>query len=293
MIMSNIRVLHLEPTTLCQAECPQCPRTYGKFIPSELSIDAVKQMFPAEFIKQLDKMFMCGNYGDPAAARDTIEICRYFRKLNPNITLGMNSNGALRDMFWWEELATVFNRPNDYVVFSIDGLEDTNEIYRRRVLWPKLMNNAKTFINKGGSAHWDMLVFEHNEHQVDACAQLAKQLGFKWFRAKVSKRHNSIPVEWIKPPKGWQDPVVESVDIACHALKEQSLYVDARGRWHPCCWQGIDNHNPNLVQWFDQLKSSWTTNPDPVCQSTCGTRAGKTSFSNQWQREIELANYSI
>lgn len=286
------KVLHLEPTTVCQAACPQCPRTYlTNYDIVSMSLSKAKETFSVEFIQTLEKLFMCGNLGDPAAAEDTIEIYKYFRQHNPTIVLGMNTNGGLRNRKFWTQLGQLFSNPFDYVVFSIDGLEDTNHIYRKNVNWQYVIDNAKTFIAAGGNAHWDMLVFEHNEHQVNDCARLAKDLGFSWFRAKVSKRHNEVPVEFLRPPRNWVDPVVESVEIDCHALKEQSVYVDAQGRWFPCCWHGLSQPNGNVSNWLTQLKNSWASSPDPICKTTCGTRYGQTSFSNQWQQEIELTNY--
>ena len=78
------------------------------------------------------------------------------------------------------------NGPKDYCVFSIDGLEDTNHLYRRNVKWEKVIENARSFITAGGKAHWDMLVFEHNKHQVDEAKSYANKLGFVWFRSKCA-----------------------------------------------------------------------------------------------------------
>lgn len=286
--LRNVRVVHLEPTTSCNAECPQCPRTYGSFIPAELSLNRVKELFSVEFIKQLDKMFMCGNLGDPAAAKDTLEIFKYFRTVNPNITLGMNTNGGLRSPKWWSDLAAILNRADDYVVFSIDGLSDTNHIYRRNVVWERVIENVKSFIENKGSAHWDMLVFRHNEHQVDIAENTAKDLGFTWFRAKVSKRHKNLPAEGIEPPIAWRDPEVISKKIDCFALKENSIYVDAQGNFSPCCWQGLEPKVNNVVKVFRELEATWASSPNSVCQTICGTNETGTSFSNQWQRLTEL-----
>jgi MoaA/NifB/PqqE/SkfB family radical SAM enzyme len=206
----EIKVLHLEPTDVCQAACPLCAREtnmlFDKKQQQHLSMDQILRVFSESDIANLDKMFMCGNYGDPAAGRYTLDIYQQFRRINSNIVLGMNSNGALRNQHWWSELANILNQPKDYVVFSIDGLEDTNHIYRVNVNWNQLITNVKSFIAAGGSAHWDMLIYQHNEHQVEQCRALAKSLGFKWFRAKVSRRFNLFPVKFLQPPKNWQDP---------------------------------------------------------------------------------------
>jgi MoaA/NifB/PqqE/SkfB family radical SAM enzyme len=249
-----------------------------------LSTNLLSDMLPPGFVSNLDKMFLCGNYGDPAAGLHTLDLYRWFRKQNAHITLGMNTNGAIGSTDWWRQLADLLNQPKDYVVFSIDGLEDTNELYRINVNWQKVMHNAQVFIDAGGSAHWDMLVYAHNQHQVDACEELARNMGFKWFRAKVSKRplvkHLEYPIQWITPTQ-YQGR------IQCHALDEQSIYIDAQGRVSPCCWLG--SRQNDFVQDFDQIKQSWVSDkPNSICVSSCGVKDQTTNFLTQWRKEIAL-----
>jgi sulfatase maturation enzyme AslB (radical SAM superfamily) len=286
--MRDIRVLHLEPTDVCQAACPLCAREtdadFRKDQQHHLDMHKILQVFDSNQIANLDKMFMCGNYGDPAAGSHTLEIYQEFRRLNPNIVLGMNSNGALKPTQWWHKLATIFNQPQDYVVFSIDGLEDTNHVYRKNVDWQKLMANAQAYISAGGSAHWDMLVYRHNEHQIDLCKQLAHSMGFTWFRAKVSKRPFTNGLVF---PVGFIPKLIESTDIDCHALNEQSAYIDVQGRMSPCCWLG--NRQTDFVTDFEQIQHTWHSDQrNAVCASTCGTKSGSTNFSNQWQQQIQF-----
>ena len=292
--LSNIKILHIEPTDACNAACPQCARetdtTFNKNDLHHLTVDQIKKLVDEDFIRNLDKMFMCGVYGDPAAGKHTLEIFKYFRSINSTIVLGMNTNGGLRSASWWKELATICNQPQDYVVWSIDGLEDTNHIYRVNTDWNKIIKNATTFIQAGGSAHWEMLVFDHNQHQIELAKQLAKQSGFNWFRAKVSKRFDSYPVEFLNKPQGWQDPIVTKGEISCHALVEQSLYISANGIMFPCCWMATTNFTINQ---FNSIQQSWSSNPNKICVDTCIKSNTGTSFSNQWQHEINLAEYNV
>ena len=284
----NIKVLHLEPTDVCQAACLLCFREtdkeFRKNRQHHLTIDRINKHFDDNAIAELDKMFMCGNYGDPAAGKNTLEIYKYFRSVNPNIVLGMNTNGGIQTTFWWHALGSIMNQLQDYVVFSIDGLESTNHIYRKNVVWSKVMQNAQAFIEAGGSAHWDMLVYKHNQYQVDECEQLARDMGFQWFRAKVSKRGFT---DRLEAPIGWLNPRVQSTKVKCHALNEQSAYIDAQGNLSPCCWLGA--RQKNFVTDFDIVQYSWTSiQPNIVCLDTCGSKDTGTSFSNQWQKEVKF-----
>ena len=77
---AGIRVLHLELTTRCQASCPQCSRmdpTLGYSADYDLSLPRCKELFTEGFVRQLDKVFACGDFGDPAAAKDCLSILRW------------------------------------------------------------------------------------------------------------------------------------------------------------------------------------------------------------------------
>ena len=190
---NDIKTVHLEITAACNAACPMCARNIngGEVNPqlplTELSLDDIKKIFLPEFVAQLDSIYMCGNYGDPIAARDTLEAFAYFRQHNANLHLSMHTNGSAKKPSWWAELAKVLGRKG-HVVFSLDGLEDTNHLYRQNTVWSKIMENAQAFIDAGGRARWDFIVFAHNEHQVEAAEALSKQMGFERFQFKKSAR---------------------------------------------------------------------------------------------------------
>ena len=272
--MYTIKKLHLETTELCQAMCPMCDRVTlnGELNPlvtnASLSLKDIKTIFSEQFIRQLDEMYMCGNLGDPMLAPDCLEIFEYFRKVNPNIYLSMNTNGGARKPEFWKRLASVVN----HVTFSIDGLEDTNGVYRKGVVWYNMIKNVKEFVNAGGKAKWDYLVFEHNEHQVKDAERLSQELGFKEFRAKTTNRYDKRSpayqsywrgkqAEIIKPPKQekYQSEVVNNpldkkdatIDPKC--IKNKEIYVSARGEVFPCCWAHTSISSSQNVSYEEKI----------------------------------------
>lgn len=273
--LEDIKTIHLEVTQNCQASCPMCDRNMnGEGINphinlDELTLDDCKKIFPSEFIKQLNTMYMCGNLGDPIVARDTLEIFKYFREHNPNMWLSMNTNAGARDEEWWRELAQVFGKMGA-VIFSVDGLRHTNHIYRQGVSWDNVERAMKSFINAGGRARWDFLVFEHNQHQVDEAQALADKLGFEKFIAKktgrfvdaktnkkekhqAKDRKGKDTAELKKPDAQYQnkaltkqesiikkygsmDVYFDAAPIICKVKQEGSLFITAEGLAMPCCW---------------------------------------------------------
>jgi len=286
--LETIKTLHLEPTNVCQAACPLCARetdlNFNKLQKNYITFNAIKKILGVSVIKNLEKMFMCGNYGDPAASKETLNIFYEFKNLNPSIELGMNTNGGLQSVDWWQELAGILNKQNDYVVFSIDGLEDTNHIYRKNVNWQKLIDNVQSFIKSGGNAQWDMLIYPYNQHQVESAKNLAKILGFKWFRCKISKRKSDI--KWLQPlSENIQLKDTQTI-IDCFRDKDNSIYLSSDGNLYPCCWLGVTN---NTLDQFDSIRNSWNTvNCNPMCKKTCSLQNNTTNYKRQWQYEVEF-----
>jgi MoaA/NifB/PqqE/SkfB family radical SAM enzyme len=236
---------------------------------------------------------MCGNLGDPIIAKDTLEIFKYFRQENPNIWLSMNTNAGARDEMWWAKLAKTFGRMGA-VIFSVDGLEDTNHLYRQGVNWKAVERSMDAFIKAGGRARWDFLVFEHNQHQVEEAEQLSKQKGFERFVAKKTGRfissqsikkeqHQAISKKGKettilkKPVEKYQNKAISKYDkliekygsidsyydkaqINCKVKKENSLYITAEGLALPCCWTA-----GRMYKWWHKdpkVEQIWDFIPD-------------------------------
>lgn len=272
----DIRKVHLEITQRCQAACPMCDRNEngGKdnvhLTNAELTLDDCIRIFDPDFIKQLEVMYMCGNLGDPIVARDTLEVFKYFRKHNPNIWLSMNTNAGAKNAEWWAELAKVFGRQGA-VIFSVDGLADTNHLYRQNVNWEIVETNMHAFIAAGGRARWDFIIFEHNQHQVEQAEQLAHEWGVEKFIKKKTARFFStashrgkdehqamnrkgVATVMLKKPKqefvndalakeaelvktyGSMMDYYDKCKISCKVAEERSVFVTAEGLVQPCCW---------------------------------------------------------
>jgi MoaA/NifB/PqqE/SkfB family radical SAM enzyme len=294
-----------------------CPRRIngGQLNPGiildEIVLDTFTQWFDIEFVKQLDRLNMCGNLGDPIVAKDTLEIFQYLRKHNPAMYLQMHTNGSAKTVQWWKDLA----EQRVTVVFGIDGLSDTHSKYRINTDWNKIIENAQAFISNGGDARWDMIVFKHNEHQVEECKALSERLGFKEFSIKHTSRFkdgkfdvlddngNIIDVLYptsksesmISKVKKAQEEILPTIN--CKAVNQSELYISATGTVSPCCWLDMEwlpeqsfskndyiekiNEYPNLNSktlkeifssgYFTKISNCWTTTGLRECSKQCGS----------------------
>lgn len=313
--LEEIKTVHLEITSKCQASCPMCARNLQGGIDNpfmtldEITLDKFKSWFSIDFIQQLDRLYMCGNLGDPVVAKDTISIFQHCREVNPNINLSMNTNGSARGNTFWEQLAKL----NVAVHFGIDGLQDTHSIYRIGTNFDTIIKNATTFIKHGGYAIWDMLVFDHNKHQIGACQHMADQMGFKQFHSKNTSRFKGESLVVLdKTGKALYniygtdrsktlthkltEQTFEEPKINCKVQKEKSLYVSATGNISPCCWLDMEwmppvsfsridymtkigtymNLNNNTLSeifnsdFLSSISDTWGSNPLRECSKQCG-----------------------
>jgi len=261
---NTLSYIHIEATTRCNAACPMCLRNRG----GDLTNPALKLVnFNIDWIDNLDlpfdKLTLCGNYGDPIVHPDLHSLIeRWFEKFDKPII--MMTNGGARNAQWWSRLAQI-GKGKLTVIFGIDGLEDTNHLYRRHVSWQKLMANCKSYIDAGGNATWKFITFKHNQHQIASARSLASSLGFSSFEQIVTNRFREKEFNVVDKEGRvlyhLEEPAVDesqfeaknpnriakttewSGTISCYAKRENSIYIAADGRVYPCCNLGYHYNN--------------------------------------------------
>ena len=264
---TDIKQVHIELTTRCQAQCPMCPRNYrgmdynSGYPVTELTLDNIKTMFSDVLLSQLEQVLINGNLGDFGLAKDGPEIVHWFVE-NTQAKILINTNGSMHTPSWWAELA----HPRVRVIFALDGLEDTHSVYRKNTDFSKIIDNAQAYMAAGGHAVWQMIVFNHNQHQIKDCEALSVALGFKEFWL-FDKDRNQGPVynrdgtfsHWIGQPHEHPEPpdpqgllrdhvtwfdkldlsTIQTNNVECYSKKNNEIYIAADGSVYPCCYLGF------------------------------------------------------
>ncbi|MFN8792017.1 MAG: hypothetical protein ACK5Y2_11235 [Bdellovibrionales bacterium] len=224
----------------------------------DLSLDTHRRLIKEIETKKLSYIQFNGNYGDFAAAANALDTVYLWREAGVQKIL-FNTNGSLQSPNWWTQMAQALG-PNGLVVFSIDGLEDSNSIYRIGSNWNRIMQNSDAFIAAGGHARWDFILFEHNQHQVDQAIELAERKGFQSIRIKKTNRFlkDHEIRNWKKDLhsasrilKGQFDTAFDHLSQKYHDVSEfienepiqceyqklgGGVFVDFQSRVWPCCW---------------------------------------------------------
>lgn len=263
-LFDDLEDIHLEITSNCQASCPMCIRNYHGGLKNPLlklsdwSLQDFKHIIDKEVLAQVKGFYFCGNFGDPIINNDLIEMIDYAASTNPNLNIRIHTNGSARSQDWWSKLAQTLPRTHK-VIFAIDGLEDTHELYRIGTNFHKILENARAFINSGGIAEWCFIKFKHNEHQVNEAKKIAEKLGFFLFTEKNTSRFIGKPEFDVYDKNGNVDYVLEqpsdsktsfipneyvknyasilkNAEIDCYVKRTKEIYIDAQRNVFPCCF---------------------------------------------------------
>jgi MoaA/NifB/PqqE/SkfB family radical SAM enzyme len=282
----QIRHVHLEISSRCNANCPLCPRSFygyphnNGFTERDLTLADAQRIFQPEFIQQLDELYINGNFGDAVMNSETIDIIEYFQSHSRRIHVGISTNGGARSADFWRRLAEL----NVSVFFCIDGLEDTHHLYRQNTVYATVIKNARTFIDAGGFATWRMIDFDHNCHQQATARELSESMGFKRFQLMDYGR-NSSPVfdkqkqltHWIGQPPAWytnfDDMMLRRITvptkfeeikqeqtpkpITCEVQKKKSIYVASTGDVYPCCYLGFEPRTFGRGAWHEPANAQF------------------------------------
>lgn len=290
----EINFVQIDHTSRCNLMCPQCARVYkGQVNPEmplgELTVDDYKRIWTPELIKNVHTHVQCGNYGDIVASHTILECLDWLRSQGSEANIIILTNGSARNKEWWTELSRIIGKRGK-IVFSVDGMADTNPMYRVNSNFEKIMENAKTVIDAGVKTRWDYLVFGHNEHQIDEAKAFAKQLGFREFSTKLTNRfineknytgqvnkhelkedvktrkgeyaikasekhkpQSASKFEWIVENYGSWDNYVNQTKIDCKFRNKNGIFVDFEARLWPCTWTASGMYHYGQNQQKDQL----------------------------------------
>ena len=286
--INDIKTVQIEITNNCQAMCPGCQRnidgitinpTLVTGAKGNMPFDIVKRALPIELLKTLESIEFNGNFGDSPFHPQFKEIVQYIMEnKNDNLSIEMSTNGGMHSTNWWADLAKLwmFNKKN-CVWFAIDGTDnETQHMYRRNVNYHKAIANARAFIDAGGKAEWQFIIFDHNKHQIDKLYKLADEYGFRKVRtnntrsifnvvhaikdndedftrkAKKNKKHKSKTIkqtdgilwenlkdatETLIKKHGSVDDYLNQTKISCHwGDGEQKIQIEHDATVWQCCY---------------------------------------------------------
>ena len=267
----EVKSINLEITNKCMLRCSKCARTNNPEIHknlTDLKLEQISSIFTDDVIATLSDDFvinLCGVYGDSIYHQNFHEVIK-FLKLK-GLKLNIETNGSYKDEKWWGDLLSYLS-PEDIITFSIDGLKDTNHLYRVNSRWEDIMMGMRLAVQSPVKVYWKYIVFSHNEHQLGEAKKLAKNLGVNRFIIRKSGRYNQG--DDLMPDKKWvgleyltkvtidelrkeSENIDDEVVIVPRCINSQkNLGVTFDGHVFPCVTSSSEKNG-----WFAQKKSNF------------------------------------
>lgn len=260
----NIHKVEIELTSACNAGCPSCARTImidkiglKNFKINTISLEDLEKNFNGFNLKHT-KVKLCGVLGDPIAHKELYEICEYLLMEKNVKWIEISTNAGLKTPAWWSELGALsaFADGRLEVHFAIDGL--TSNEYRVNVNLDKVWQNVNAYLEAGGAAMWQYIIFDYNEHEVEEARELAKEKGMR-FATRTSWRNSADKKEKEKTRKKAEKPKeapeVDMSTIKCKHLIDKEIYIGADGTVWPCCYL-FDEHFKKGVPQMKDFKNN-------------------------------------
>ena len=267
----------------CNLMCPQCsrntvkdgvlqkfPDTSGHPLSTldsyEMSLEDFKTSF--DNLGKVGLIKFYGTVSENIASSNFFEINEYAFSKGAKILT--STNGSLRTTKWWRELGKLYKNQEkpSRMVFCLDGLYEELSLYRINASYDKIIENALAFMEGGGRTEWRMIIFKHNQHQLEDAEKLAKQYGFDMFSYQYSNRrdiHEPFTYKGkeynLEPQdrwKEWETIKNERLEhrgvgnIVCKFQVVNSVYVDYLCRVWPCCYLPNGKHLLGEQGYYDK-----------------------------------------
>ena len=248
-----------------------------------------------------------GDIGDAMMHPNIDDIIIEIDKKRPMVQhIHTNGGGA-----WYEKFKKIAEHvdgdlsKNIFFVFSIDGLEDTNHLYRRNVQWKHIIKNAEILRKHKVHVRWRMNRFKHNEHQIDTARQMAEDWGWEfslndrtWGHEKVANllHRPSDPSLYKEKLKSWKEnrflefredkfkylstPQTSFKDTCVRKQDKEIQVVSDMTVW-PCCWTAHHHYQ----YWIDNEKI-W--NEEEISPTSTIDVSKNLKDIKQWQQIMSI-----
>ncbi len=265
--------VEIELSSKCNAACPGCLRTIldSKKIQYEkrdLDIKTFQRRFEHIPISET-QVKLCGVLGDPIMHPEILNFVKWLLKKGAFVEI--STNGGLGKQELWRQLGKLsLSTQRLRVMFSVDGLDQTNAIYRKRTKFETIWRNMEIYAKTGGAACWVFINFDHNNQEKEVVREKAKELGFDFLIRRAVR--NSFPnlnkVEKLKQVTAVSSEakheyaskatammnndisLLDSNSVFCKYHHQNEIFVSSLGEVWPCCflWDEFNQPNSNFQE---------------------------------------------
>jgi len=296
--------LMIEPTNICNLQCPVCPTGNGYYDDKpkgSMSFPKFKKII--EPVKDFLRMVRLWGFGEPFLAPDILKMVDYLGE--NNIAAFIHTNGNVLNK------GIIDNFKKNYkleISFSIDGVtQKTYNYYRKGGSLKKALDNLSSLVDlkKKNNLNnleiiWQFLVMKTNEHEVKEVKQMAKKIGVDKLRIKTINigEDDSRYDDFVSKNKKYRRmKIINRKSQGCSFIDPGTPVVYWNGDVAPCCsyhfmnyYMGNAYKKDILNIWDNQkyrrFRERYLKGQNKVCNDRCKINKG----SKLYFQEINFKN---
>jgi len=278
--------LMIEPTNICNLNCPLCMAGSGldKRPKGSMNFRQFKEVVsPAKDF--LEFIYLWG-WGEPFLAPDIMEMIDYVGK--KNIVVDVHTNGTVLNKKIMDQFR---GNPKVKITFSIDGAtQKTYGYYRRGGQLREVLKNLSYLIKlkekyklSSITIIWQFLIMRTNEREISTVCQMAEEIGVDKLRLKtigIGKKHpqyNDFMPDNRKYYRERKQPITRK---ECEFINPGCPYVLWNGDVTPCCHDYTQDYlmgnalgESLLGIWqnkkYSQFRKDYRKNINTLCNTKC------------------------
>ncbi len=263
----------IEPTTSCNLRCPQCPSGLREFsrptgmLQEDLFRNTIDQLAPT--LTYLTLYFQGEPYLNPAF----LDMVAYADSKKIYTATSTNCHHVTPDM-----AKRTVESGLDRLIISVDGItQDIYKQYRIGGCLDKVMEGTRQLVEwkrklKSKTPHlvWQFIVFKHNEHQIEAFKDLAKQVGVDEYGIKTAQVYDYENGSNLIPDNPEYSRYKEDLVLNGYSLQNkllshcwrmwQGCVITWDGKVVPCCFDKDATHQIGDLQ-HTKFKDIWRSKP--------------------------------
>ena len=255
--------IDIEPTNICNLECPLCSTGVDAQTRKKGMINYERFKILVDEIKDTVLQLSLQNWGESTLVKDFPKMVKYaadagiFTRVSTNFSVNYN------DEVLYELVTSGLGR----LVVDIDGTtQEIYEKYRRKGDLKLVLRNLENAlkIKKENNLKFPiiqarMLVMKHNEHQIEDFKNLAKEMNVDEIElGNIQLNPNTVKEKWLPENTDYiyKTYVDERRTTPCH-WPWSGLIINWEGGISPCSI--IDDENSDFGNAFDKggIKNVW------------------------------------
>jgi radical SAM protein with 4Fe4S-binding SPASM domain len=178
-------VIFVDPVNLCNLKCPLCATGMGEIARVQKRMDYEHFKHVIDTMKGWAYEVSLYNWGEPLLHKDIFDMIGYAR--SNNLATVMSSNLSLHKPGLMDR---ILESGLEELTVSIDGVtQETYEKYRVNGNLDLVLRNLRYLMNRRRElglktpwVEWQFITFKHNEHEMQAARDLAREIGVDLIR---------------------------------------------------------------------------------------------------------------